>query len=81
MQARDRTHCVARADFRCRGLPTSTASTPLPTGPDDAGRVAAVITFYRNGFTVNDGELRKMDDPANKAFLEDINNGCAAGRA
>lgn len=33
------------------------------------------ITFYQNGFVVNDGPLRAMDDPANKAFLEDINRG------
>lgn len=27
------------------------------------------ITFWRNGFTVDDGPLRRIDDPANAQFL------------
>jgi hypothetical protein len=42
-------------------------------GEGAQGSVA--IKFYRNGFVVDDGELRKMDDPANRSFLEDINAG------
>lgn len=30
------------------------------------------IVFWSNGFTVNDGPLRRLDDPANAAFLESI---------
>ncbi|KAK9089751.1 hypothetical protein Scep_028833 [Stephania cephalantha] len=30
------------------------------------------IVFWRNGFTVNDGPLRRMDDPENASFLESI---------
>lgn len=30
------------------------------------------ITFWRNGFTVNDGPLRRLDDPENASFLESI---------
>lgn len=30
------------------------------------------IVFWRNGFTVNDGPLRRLDDPANASFLESI---------
>ena len=33
------------------------------------------ITFYANGFTVDDGELRQADDPANAAFLAAVNRG------
>lgn len=33
------------------------------------------ITFYLEGFTVNDGELRRYDEPRNKEFLRDIDNG------
>jgi UBX domain-containing protein 1 len=33
------------------------------------------ITFYQDGFTIDDGELRRFDDPNNKKFLEAINNG------
>lgn len=37
-----------------------------------------VITFWANQvFTVNDGEPRRMDDPANRAFLEAIGRGTA----
>ena len=36
---------------------------------------AVVIRFYRNGFTVGDGDLRRLDDPANREFLEDMNRG------
>ncbi|CAI8590602.1 unnamed protein product [Vicia faba] len=30
------------------------------------------IVFWSNGFTVNDGPLRRLDDPANASFLESI---------
>jgi hypothetical protein len=33
------------------------------------------ITFWANGFSVNDGPLRDASDPANAAFLSDINRG------
>ena len=33
------------------------------------------ITFYQNGFTVDDGPLRSPDDPANAAFLAAVNRG------
>lgn len=33
------------------------------------------ITFYQDGFTIDDGELRRFDDPANQKFLEAINKG------
>ena len=35
------------------------------------------VTFYQDGFTVDDGDLRRLDDPANKEFLADVH----AGRA
>ncbi|EGG15996.1 UBX domain-containing protein [Cavenderia fasciculata] len=33
------------------------------------------ITFWANGFTLNDGPLRRLDDPANREFLEHIQRG------
>ena len=33
------------------------------------------ITFWQNGFSVDDGPLRTADDPANAAFLEAVNAG------
>ena len=37
--------------------------------------IVRIITMYKNGFTVDDGPLRSMTDPANKEFLSDISNG------
>jgi UBX domain-containing protein 1 len=34
-----------------------------------------VITFYREGFTVNDGPYRRREDPENRPFLEAIERG------
>lgn len=44
------------------------ASVPKP--PEEH-----TITFYQNGFTVDDGPLRSADDPANAAFLAAVNRG------
>ncbi|KAI4325077.1 hypothetical protein MLD38_030504 [Melastoma candidum] len=44
-------------------------SAPQPPEP-----VTHIITFWQNGFTVNDGPLRRLDDPANARFLESIKN-------
>ncbi|KAK3280072.1 Plant UBX domain-containing protein 4 [Cymbomonas tetramitiformis] len=33
------------------------------------------VTFWNNGFTVDDGPLRSMEDPANRPFLESIEKG------
>lgn len=41
----------------------------------DGVQQAAVITFYKNGFTVDDGELRDPEAPENKAFLEAMDRG------
>jgi UBX domain-containing protein 1 len=33
------------------------------------------LTFYKNGFVVADGDLRRYDDPANAAFLASVDRG------
>jgi UBX domain-containing protein 1 len=38
-------------------------------GGDDASAARRTITMYRNGFIVDDGEYRRLDDPANAGFL------------
>lgn len=45
--------------------------------PDVIGRrnVTRNLTFYANGFTVDDGPLRRLDDPENEALLRDVNRG------
>ncbi|KAL6990726.1 Plant UBX domain-containing protein 4 [Sarracenia purpurea var. burkii] len=40
--------------------------------PQQPEAVIHNIVFWRNGFTVNDGPLRRMDDPENEPFLESI---------
>ncbi|GMP75612.1 hypothetical protein CsSME_00032630 [Camellia sinensis var. sinensis] len=42
-------------------------SAPVPQQPE---AVIHNIVFWRNGFTVNDGPLRRLDDPENAPFME-----------
>lgn len=42
-------------------------SAPTPQQPQT---VVHNIVFWRNGFTVNDGPLRRLDDPENAPFVE-----------
>lgn len=44
--------------------------TVVPSAPQQPEAVVHNIVFWRNGFTVNDGPLRRLDDPENAAFLE-----------
>lgn len=45
----------------------------MPEAPPAAAaapeRAVHTITFWRNGFTVDDGPLRRLEDPANAPFL------------
>ncbi|KAL3754440.1 hypothetical protein ACJRO7_001642 [Eucalyptus globulus] len=42
--------------------------------PEHPEVVTHTITFWQNGFTVDDGPLRRLDDPENAQFLESIKN-------
>ncbi|CAN1124232.1 Plant UBX domain-containing protein 5 [Linum perenne] len=44
----------------------------VPGSPQPVESVNHNITLWRNGFTVNDGPLRRLNDPANAEFLESI---------
>ncbi|TXG46929.1 hypothetical protein EZV62_026223 [Acer yangbiense] len=44
----------------------------VPTAPQQPEPVIHNIVFWSNGFTVNDGPLRRLDDPENASFLESI---------
>ncbi|KAJ0264881.1 Plant UBX domain-containing protein 4 [Hirschfeldia incana] len=52
-----------------RLLSGESVSTAAPQQPDP---VAHTIIFWSNGFTIDDGPLRKLDDPENASFLESI---------
>ncbi|XVF87794.1 hypothetical protein PTKIN_Ptkin18bG0149500 [Pterospermum kingtungense] len=43
-----------------------------PSAPQQPEAVIHNIVFWTNGFTVNDGPPRRLDDPENAAFLESI---------
>lgn len=42
----------------------------VPSAPQPIEVVTHTITFWRNGFSVDDGPLRGLDDPQNAPFLE-----------
>ena len=45
-------------------------------GPETQGNVEKVkVTFWQNGFVVNDGEFRSNDDPENQEFLRSVSKG------
>lgn len=44
----------------------------VPTAPQQPETVIHNIVFWSNGFTVNDGPLRRLNDPENASFLEVI---------
>ncbi|KAK6932780.1 UBX domain [Dillenia turbinata] len=44
----------------------------VPSAPQQPEAVVHNIVFWSNGFTVNDGPLRRLDDPENGSFLESI---------
>lgn len=42
----------------------------VPSAPQQPESVIHNIVFWSNGFTVNDGPMRRLDDPENGSFLE-----------
>lgn len=46
----------------------------VPSAPQQPQAVVHNIVFWRDGFTVNDGPLRRLDDPENASFIESIKN-------
>jgi UBX domain-containing protein 1 len=44
-------------------------------GASDEGQIRRTITMYRGGFVVDDGPYRRLDDPANAAFLRALATG------
>ncbi|GMI76244.1 serine/threonine protein phosphatase 2A 55 kDa regulatory subunit B prime gamma [Hibiscus trionum] len=49
-----------------------TGETVAPAPPPLPEVVDHTITFWRNGFTIDDGPLRQLGDPANASFIESV---------
>ncbi|XP_042479240.1 plant UBX domain-containing protein 4-like [Macadamia integrifolia] len=47
---------------------------PVESAPQPPEAIVHNIVFWANGFTVNDGPLRRFDDPENASFLKSIRN-------
>lgn len=64
-------------NFTGAGYRLGDSDRPVNTGPDVVVRrnVTRNLTFFANGFTIDDGPLRGFDDPENEAFLADVNRG------
>ena len=56
------------------------ASTPTSSSFPEPEEETAIrhLTFWQDGFSVEDGELMRYDDPANEQILAEINSGCAS---
>ena len=46
-----------------------------PVVEEEENQEPIKITFWKQGFTVSDGPLRKYDDPASKIFMSEIEKG------
>ncbi|OIW04143.1 hypothetical protein TanjilG_00703 [Lupinus angustifolius] len=44
----------------------------VPSAPQPVEAITHTITFWRNGFSVDDGPLQGLDDPQNAPFLESL---------
>ncbi|KAJ4288293.1 protein phosphatase regulator [Collariella sp. IMI 366227] len=50
---------------------------PIPTATSDAPTQQRVLHIWSDGFSIDDGELRRFDDPQNRADLQMIREGRA----
>jgi len=49
--------------------------TPLASQPPPAEDIEVTLKMWKNGFSVDDGQLRPYDDPDNREFLRSIQRG------
>ena len=58
-------------------VPSNYVGDPQQPEAGDGEEETAIrtITFWRNGFSVEDGELLQYDNPENARLLQDINSG------
>ncbi|CDK25504.1 unnamed protein product [Kuraishia capsulata CBS 1993] len=70
--------------FKGTGYKLGSEDVPSQTIPDPHAhlrqpleKVTRTITFWKEGFQVGDGKLYRYDDPANAAYLNELNSGRA----
>ena len=51
------------------------AAEESTSGAPAEGSNPLTLTFYKTGFTIDDSDLRRYDDPANATFLADVEKG------
>ena len=49
---------------------------PLAAATAESEPAIRQITFWRDGFSIEDGELLRYDNPENENILTQINTGC-----
>eukprot|EP01090_Pellita_catalonica_P020745 TRINITY_DN7553_c0_g1_i1.p1 TRINITY_DN7553_c0_g1~~TRINITY_DN7553_c0_g1_i1.p1 ORF type:complete len:359 (-),score=76.55 TRINITY_DN7553_c0_g1_i1:63-1103(-) len=55
--------------------PGESATIAAKGSPSSAASSTITLTFYSKGFTINDEPLRLYDDPVNKKFLNEVEQG------
>lgn len=75
-------HTLGSDEVESTYIPDPTAPPPSSTNAQGEGggeeETTAIrhLTFWRDGFSIEDGELMRYDDPANEEILAQINSGC-----
>ncbi|TFY78376.1 hypothetical protein EWM64_g5639 [Hericium alpestre] len=67
-------HTLGSDDMESTFIPDPNAPTPREAEQETAIRH---LTFWRDGFSVEEGELMRYDDPAHSQILNEINSGRA----
>ena len=57
--------------------PSQLIEDPAASQPRKAPRIKRTLHFWEDGFSVDDGELYRLDDPANAEILRQIRQGSA----
>ena len=57
--------------------PSEVIEDPAASKPRKAPRIKRTLHFWEDGFSVDDGELYRLDDPANAEILRQIKQGSA----
>jgi len=78
-------HTLGSDEVESTYIPDPTAPPPSSTNVQEGGgggeeETTAIrhLTFWRDGFSIEDGELMRYDNPANEQILAEINAGCVS---